>query len=76
MYEAPNTISKMHDEVKEELAGNWSFTTDTQGLRLAYESPAGVYQNGSIFCIAGTKSGRDVYDDLKLPLPGTKSKTI
>ena len=38
LYEAPNTRSKIHNEVKEELAGNWSFLTDTQGLRLAYES--------------------------------------
>ena len=66
-YEAPKTRSKVHNEVSEELAGTESFLTDTQGLKLAYENPDGIYQNGSILYIAGTKSGRDVYDDLKLP---------
>ena len=42
-YEAPNTRNKIHNEVREELAGNWSFLTDAQGLRLAYESPDGLY---------------------------------
>ena len=68
LYEAPNTRSKLHNEVRDELAGTETFLTDTQGLKLAYENPDGIYQNGSILYIAGTKSGRDVYDDLKLPL--------
>ena len=72
-YEAPNTRNKIHDEVMEELAGTETFLTDTQGLKLAYENPEGIYQNGSILYIAGTKSGRDVYDDLKLPLFQTRS---
>ena len=46
--------------------------TDTQGLRLAYDNPEGIYQKGSILYIAGTESGRDVYDDLKLPLHQTQ----
>ena len=72
-YEAPNTRNKIHNEVMEELAGTETFLTDTQGLKLAYENPEGIYQNGSILYIAGTKSGRDVYDDLKLPLFQTGS---
>ena len=72
-YEAPNTRNKIHNEVMEELAGTETFLTDTQGLKLAYENPEGIYQNGSILYIAGTKSGRDVYDDLKLPLFQTRS---
>ena len=71
-YEAPNTRSKLHNEVRDELTDNETFLTDTQGLRLAYENPEGIYQNGSILYIAGTKSGRDVYDDLKLPLYQTQ----
>ena len=71
-YEAPHTRSKINDEVREELAGTETFLTDTQGLKLAYENPDGIYQNGSILYIAGTKSGRDVYDDLKLPLYQTQ----
>ena len=71
-YEAPKTRSKIHNEVSEELAGTETFLTDTQGLKLAYENPNGIYQNGSILYIAGTKSGRDVYDDLKLPLYQTR----
>ena len=72
LYEAPNTRSKLHNEVRDELAGTETFLTDTQGLKLAYENPDGIYQNGSILYIAGTKSGRDVYDDLKLPLYKTQ----
>ena len=72
LYEAPNNRNKINDDVREELAGTETFLTDTQGLRLAYENPEGIYQNGSILYIAGTKSGRDVYDDLKLPLHQTQ----
>ena len=72
-YEAPINRNKINEEVREELAGNWSFLTDTQGLKLAYENPEGIYQNGSILYIAGTKSGRDVYDDLKLPFYQTRN---
>ena len=68
LYEAPNNRNKINDEVREELAGTETFLTDTQGLKLAYENPDGIYQNGSSLYIAGTKSGRDVYDDLKIPL--------
>ena len=55
LYEAPNTRSKVNNEVREELAGTETFLTDTQGLRLAYESPNRMYRNGSILYIAGTK---------------------
>ena len=72
-YEAPNTRNKLHNEVRDELAGTETFLTDTQGLKLAYENPEGIYQNGSILYIAGTKSGRDVYDDLKLPFYQTRN---
>ena len=72
LYESPNTRNKINDEVRDELAGTETFLTDTQGLRLAYENPEGIYQNGSILYIAGTKSGRDIYDDLKLPLYQTQ----
>ena len=68
LYEVPNNRNRINDEVREELAGTEVFLTDTQGLKLAYENPDGIFQNGSILYIAGTKSGRDVYDDLKLPL--------
>ena len=73
LYKAPNTRNKLHNEVRDELAGTETFLTDTQGLNLAYENPEGIYQNGSILYIAGTKSGRDVYDDLKLPLYKTQN---
>ena len=71
-YEAPNSRCNIHNEASEELAGTETFLTDTQGLKLAYENPNGIYQNGSILYIAGTKSGRDVYDDPKLPLYQTR----
>ena len=55
MYELPDTRSKIQNEVREELAGTETFLTDTQGLKLAYENPDGIYQNGSILYIAGTE---------------------
>ena len=73
MYETPNTRSKINDEVTEELAGNWSFLTDTQGLKRAYENKDGIYQNGSILYIAGTKSLQDALDDVKLPFYQTRN---
>ena len=73
MYEAPDTKSKINDEVREELAGREDFLTDTQGLRLAYESPDRIYKNGSILYIAGTKDPIDFYDDLKLPFYQTRN---
>ena len=72
-YEAPNTRSKIHNEVKEELAGTETFLTDTQGLRLAYESPDRIYRNGSQLYIAGTKDPIDFWDDLKLPVYQTRN---
>ena len=65
-YEAPTTRNKINDEVREELAGTETYLTDTQGLRLAYESPDRIYRNGSQLYIAGTKDTIDFYDDLEL----------
>ena len=73
LYEAPNTRNKINEEVREELAGTETFLTDTQGLRLAYESPDRIYKNGSILYIAGTKDPIDFWDDLKLPFYQTRS---
>ena len=56
-----------------ELAGTETFLTDTQGLKLAYENPEGIHQNGSILYIAGTKDPIDVWDDLKLPFYQTRN---
>ena len=72
-YEPPNNRNKINDEVKQELAGTETFLTDTQGLRLAYESPNRIYRNGSILYIAGTKDPIDFYDDLKLPFYQTRN---
>ena len=73
IYEIPNTSNKIKDEVREELAGTETFLTDTQGLRLAYESPDRIYRNGSQLYIAGTKDPIDFYDDLKLPFYQTRN---
>ena len=73
LYEAPNNRNKINQEVREELAGTETFLTDTQGLRLAYESPNRIYRNGSILYIAGTKDPIDFYDDLKLPFHQTRN---
>ena len=73
LYETPNTRNKINDEVREELAGTETYLTDTQGLRLAYESPDRIYRNGSQLYIAGTKDPIDFYDDLKLPFHQTRN---
>ena len=73
IYEIPNTSNKINDEVREELARTETFLTDTQGLRLAYESPNRIYRNGSQLYIAGTKDPIDFYDDLKLPFYQTRN---
>ena len=68
LYQAPNTRSKINDEVREELAGRENNLTDAIGLRLSYESPDGLYQNGTRLYIAGTGGGGrwlgDLYDDI------------
>ena len=76
LYETPNTRNKINDEVREELAGRENNLTDAQGLRLAYESPDGLYQNGTRLYIAGTGGGGrwlgDLYDDVsKVPFNRT-----
>ena len=75
-YEAPNNRNKINDEVKKELARRENNLTDAMGLRLAYESPDGLYQNGTRLYIAGTGGGGrwlgDLYDDItKVPFNRT-----
>ena len=76
LYEPPNTINKIHDEVKEELAGRENNRSDAVELRLAYESPDGLYQNGTRLYIAWTGGGgrwfSDLYHDItKVPFMKT-----
>ena len=73
LYEMPNTRNKIVDDVSNELTTNERFLTDTQGLKLAYENPDGIYRNGSILYIAGTKSLQDAIDDVRLPLYQTRN---
>ena len=63
LYTAPSTRSRLHIEVRDELAGTETFLTDTQRHKIAQENPDGIHQNASVLYIAGTKSGRDVYDE-------------
>ena len=76
LYEAPNTRNKINDEVREELAGRENYLSDAIGLRLAYERPDGLYQNGTRLYVAGTGGGRrwlgNLYDDItKVPFNRT-----
>ena len=64
LYEAPNNRNKINDEVREELAGRENNLTDAMGLRLAYESPDGLYQNGTRLYVAGTGGGGRWLGDL------------
>ena len=60
---APNTRSRLHSEVRNDFAKTETFLTDTQGLKLAYENPDGIYQKWLYFIHCWDASGRDVYDD-------------
>ena len=73
LYEAPKTRNKIHNDVREELAGNEYIPTDTYGLKRAYEDPNGIYRDGETLYIAGTKSFQDAVDDLKLPFYQTRN---
>ena len=72
-YEPPTTKNKIVNDVSNELTSNERYLTDTKGLKLAYENPDGIYQNGSILYVAGTKDPVDFYDDLKLPFYQTRN---
>ena len=72
-YEAPNTRSKIHNEVSQELSNNEYIPTDTYGLKRAYEDPNGIYRDGETLYIAGTKDPIDFWDDLKLPFYQTRN---
>ena len=67
LYEAPYNKNKVVDDVREKLAGRENNRSDAVGLRLAYESPDGLYQNGTRLYVAGTGGGGrwlgDLYDD-------------
>ena len=76
LYEAPYNRNKVVDDAREELAGRENNLTDAIGLRLAYESPDGLYQNGTRLYVAGTGGGGrwfgDLYDDItKVPFNKT-----
>ena len=73
LYEPPKTKNKIVNDVSNELTSNEGYLTDTQGLKLAYENPEGIYQNGSILYVVGTKDPVDFYDDLKLPFYQTRN---
>ena len=76
LYEAPYNRNKVVDDAREELAGRENNLTDAIGLRLAYESPDGLYRNGTRLYVAGTGGGGrwfgDLYDDItKVPFNKT-----
>ena len=73
LYETPKTKSKIVNDVSNELSSNERYLTDTQGLKLAYENPDGIYRNGSQLYIAGTKDPIDFWDDVKLPFYQTRN---
>ena len=69
LHEPPITRNKIN-ESQGGISGDRDLLnlTDTQGFKLAYETKDGIYRNGSILYIAGTKDPIDFYDDMKLPL--------
>ena len=45
---------------------------DRQGLQEAYALDSGIFPAGDTLYVAGTKSLRDVWDDLKIPFGATR----
>ena len=45
----------------------WARNHHSGGLATAYSRPNGLYRDGNILFIAGTKSSRDIVDDLRIP---------
>ena len=43
------------------------YLSNQEGLDKAYVSPKYIYQNGETLYIGGTQTGRDIWDDLKIP---------
>lgn len=46
--------------------------SDSEGLKIAYRQPNGIYNYGNSIYVAGTKSLNDAFDDLKIPFHATK----
>ena len=49
----------------------WARNHHSDGLSKAYSTPNGLYRDGNVLYIAGTKSVGDVVDDLRIPLNDT-----
>ena len=49
----------------------WARNHHSDGLSVAYSRPNGLFRDGNVLYIAGTKSIGDVVDDLRMPLNDT-----
>ena len=49
----------------------WARNHHSEGLSRAYASPQGLYRDGNVLYIAGTRSFADVIDDLRIPFNDT-----
>ena len=49
----------------------WARNHHSDGLSTAYSRPNGLYRDGNVLYIAGTRSFGDVIDDLRIPLNDT-----
>ena len=45
----------------------WARNHHSDGLATAYSRPNGLYRDGNVLFIAGTKSFGDIVDDLRIP---------
>ena len=53
-------IRSLHSQV-------WARNHHSDGLSMAYRQPNGLYRDGNVLYIAGTKSFGDALDDLRIP---------
>ena len=49
----------------------WARNHHSDGLSMAYSRANGLYRDGNVLYIAGTKSLGDVVDDMRIPLKDT-----
>jgi pimeloyl-ACP methyl ester carboxylesterase len=68
----PEYVITAYNTPKPKLSIDEFHKQNENGLRKAYNSPNYLYQDNDTLYIAGTKTSRDLYDDIKIPFGLTR----
>jgi len=68
----PENVVTAYTTPKPKLSIDEFHKQNENGLRKAYNSPNSIYQDNDTLYIAGTKTSRDLYDDIKIPFGLTR----